>query len=353
MKKPIKIGLVGIGRAGWGMHAEELKSRTDKFQFVAACDIIEERRDKMKDRYNCKIYERIEDLICDPDVELVSIATRSNDHFNHATMALKAGKDVLLEKPMCETYEQAKKLKELGSREGGPRLYVRHNRRFEENFMKIQKIIASKILGDVYEIHISRNSFNRRTDWQTIKEFGGGQLLNWGPHIIDQSLQFLQSPVKSLFGDLKHVVAAGDCEDHLTISFLGENGRTIHMQISGGVARKCPDYIVYGTKGYLELLGNTMQMKYIDPDQVLPDPVADPGTPGQTFGSAGTFQSAEEIHWIEKTEEWKQENPTVIWDYLYDSIRNGIPFPISLEEAVKVLWVISEVKKDTKFEKQI
>ena len=48
---PIKIGLVGLGRAGWGMHCEELENKKDMFQFVAACDIIPERCEMMAKRY--------------------------------------------------------------------------------------------------------------------------------------------------------------------------------------------------------------------------------------------------------------------------------------------------------------
>lgn len=353
MSNPIRLGLVGAGRAGWGMHTKELEGREDKFSYAAVCDLIEERRTKMVQKYGCKAYEHIEDLIKDPCVEMVVIATRSCDHFDHAVMALEAGKDVFLEKPMCETYEQAKILQELSSKKDGPRLYVRHNRRFEYNFVKLREIIASGKLGDVYEIHITRNSYSRRDDWQTLSEYGGGQLLNWGPHIIDQSLCFLESPVASLYSDLKHVVAAGDCEDHLTIIFKGENGRVVNMQISGGVALPCPEYVIYGTKGALQLDQEGIHLKYINPEQELAPLEADPGTPGDSFGASGTFSSAVAIDWIEETLPAKPENPSVIWDYLYDTCRNGTEFPISTEEAVRVLWVISQVKAGTEFESKV
>ena len=65
------------------------------FRITAACDLIEDRRAKMAERYGCAAYERIEDLINDSQVELVDIATRSCDHFAHAKMALLAGKACL------------------------------------------------------------------------------------------------------------------------------------------------------------------------------------------------------------------------------------------------------------------
>ena len=96
---PIRVGLVGLGRAGNGMHRPELRGRQDKFRFAAVCDIIEERTAPFVEEFGAKPYTRIEDLLADPEVELVTIATRSCDHYRHALMALEAGKDVFVEKP--------------------------------------------------------------------------------------------------------------------------------------------------------------------------------------------------------------------------------------------------------------
>ena len=107
----------------------------------------------------------------------------------------------------------------------------------------MQEIIRSGILGDVYEIRLARHGYQRRDDWQTIKEFGGGQLLNWGPHIVDHALRFLESPVATQFSDLKFIAAVGDAEDHLKIVLKGENGRFVDMEISGGVALGAPTIV--------------------------------------------------------------------------------------------------------------
>jgi predicted dehydrogenase len=190
MKKPIKLGIVGLGRAGHGMHLEELAGKEDMFEICAVADLIDERCEEFKEKFGCKVYKSIEELVDDPEIEVVDIATRSCDHYKHAKTALDAGKTVFLEKPMSETYEQAKKLIELGEADGKRRLFIRHNRRFEAKFMHLNSIINSGILGDVFFIRRSVANFDHRTDWQTISQYGGGQLLNWGPHIVDQALRF-------------------------------------------------------------------------------------------------------------------------------------------------------------------
>ena len=129
-------------------------------------------------------------------------------------------------------------------------IFIRHNRRFEAVFNEVKNTIESGILGNVYEINISQGSFQHRDDWQTLSEFGGGQLLNWGPHIIDHSLRLLGSPLKKITGELKQVTAGGDCEDHVIAHYESEAGRTVNMCISGGMALNAGrKFSVYGDRG--------------------------------------------------------------------------------------------------------
>ncbi|MBE6598706.1 MAG: Gfo/Idh/MocA family oxidoreductase [Ruminococcaceae bacterium] len=345
MANPIKLGLVGIGRAGNGMHRSELASRGDKFQFAAVCDIIEERAAAMAAECGCRGYTKIEDILADPEVEVVDIATRSADHYKHAKMALLAGKNVFLEKPFCMNTAEAKELISLGSEPGGPKLFIRHNRRFEGGFETAMEIINSGKLGDVYEIKLTRNSYQRRKDWQTISEFGGGQLLNWGPHIIDHSLRFCGGDYTDLYSSIKHVAAAGDCEDHIKIVFTGVNGRVVDMEISGGMAIPTPVYTVYGSKGAMVSEGESFRLKYLDPAVALSEVKADPATPG----SGAAFGNTEELKWVEETIPF-EDGTDRVWDALYDAIRFGKEYPIPLYQAAKVVEVIEKVKEGTVFQ---
>ncbi|MFD0672433.1 Gfo/Idh/MocA family protein [Cohnella sp. GCM10027633] len=341
--KPIRVGLAGLGRAGWGMHCEELAGKEHLFEIVAACDPIATRREKMKERYGCAVYETYEELLADPNVELVDITTRSSDHCAHGLSALAAGKHVFMEKPLSLNHEEALRLANAAERSAGE-LFVRHNRRFDEDFMHVREIIASGQLGDVYEVKLNRHNYQRRDDWQTIRAYGGGQLLNWGPHVVDQALRFLESPVDSVWSDLKRVAAAGDSEDHVKIVMKGENGRVVDLEISGGVGIPSPLYTVYGTRGSLTLTGNVIQVRALDPDVALSERVADPGTPGETFGNAET------LTWVDRSFPVAPSGIVDIWEALHASVRGGAPFPISTDEAVEVMRVISAVKRGTAFE---
>ena len=339
MKKPIKLGIIGLGRAGYSMHLPEMKDK-GLFDIYAVCDLEDDRLEMMKNEYGSKTYKRVEDIVEDPDVEVIDIATRSCDHFIHAMTALQAGKTVFLEKPITMTYDEAKKLFAYAESLGGNNLYIRHNRRFEAKFMEAQKIIDSGLLGDVYYIKRAVQQFQRRDDWQTLSQYGGGQLLNWGPHLIDQALRFCGGEYKRMTSYTRQVAAAGDCEDVVLASFEGINGRIVEIEISGGVAIKGPEYILYGTRGTLIDRGDTYEIKHLPLDYEFAPVKASAHTPmGTNFGSKET------LPFVTETKEWEKNGLDHVWGYLYDTVREGKEYPIKSEEALKVMEVITEIKR--------
>jgi scyllo-inositol 2-dehydrogenase (NADP+) len=345
---PIRVGIVGLGRAGWGMHTRELDPRQDKFRIVAGCDVDPARCQRMAERYGCKTYPDIAGLIADPDVELVDIASRTPEHVPHALAALKANKLVFLEKPIAASYTEAKKLKPAAARSKG-RLFIRHNRRFEAAFQHIRELLASGILGNVYDIKLRRLGYQRRDDWQTLKSCAGGQLLNWGPHIVDHALRFLDAPVARMWSDLRKVAAVGDAEDHVHIVLKGEDGRTVDLEISGGVALAVPVYVIFGSKGALTCDEKEIRLRYLDPTVQLPPRTPDPASPPMEGG----FGSPDVLKWVEQTIRVAPAAkciPECIWDALYAAIREGAEFPITLDQALEVMRVISAAKKGTEFE---
>ena len=343
MSNPIKLGIIGLGRAGYGMHLRELAGKEDMFQIVAVCDCEPDRLDIMRERFGCKIYTRVEDLVEDSEVEVVDIATRSCDHFTHAKTALDAGKTVFLEKPMCRTYREAAYLMELAEKDGERRLFIRHNRRFEPKFMHLNEIIRSGILGDVYYIRRSVAGYEVRTDWQTLSQYGGGQLLNWGPHLVDQALQFCGGDYKRLHAFTRQVAAAGDCEDFVRADFVGVNDCAVEIEISGGTALPVPEYMVYGTRGALIDQGTTYRIKYLEPDFTA-DAKASPHTP-----AGARFHPGPELPFVQEDKEWPNHPLDQTWVYLYEAIREGKDYPIKSTEALNVMRAIDEIKKQNAY----
>ena len=345
--KPIKLGMVGLGRAGNGMHLPELEGKDEMFQIYAVCDLIEERRNSVAEKYGAKAYATIEELLADPEVEIVDIATRSCDHYKHACMALKAGKSVFLEKPICTNYEDAKALIELAdSLKDKVTLYIRHNRRWEAKFEKAMEICNSGIIGNVYEVKLTRNGFTTRNDWQTIDTYGGGQLLNWGPHIIDHALNFTGGDYTDIYAETRQILASGNCEDHIKLLMTGVNGRIVDMEISSGCATRTHEIMAYGDRGILYDTGvenSQLEWRYVKPGQEIPRLPASDLTPG----TDPNFKKAPAIEWryggafVDVLGERLDET----WINMYENYRLGKPYRIKHSEALKVVEVISKIKE--------
>ena len=345
-KDAIGIGLVGVGRAGWGMHRAELKGRESKFRIVAACDPVKARRDMIAEDLDCAVFRDMETMLKSPGVEVVDIASPSPLHVPQALTALKAGKVVFLEKPIALSLTEALALKRAVKKDPN-RLFVRHNRRFEPTFQHIREIMETGVLGDVYEIKLRRQSYQRRNDWQTLQDKGGGQLLNWGPHIVDHALCFLDGRVDAVWSDLRKIAAVGDAEDHVHIILKGMDGaRVVDLEISGGAALSEPTYLVLGSRGALRSDEKMITMRYLDPKHKLPPRRAKRGLPAV----AGGFGGGDSLKWIEK--EIKVQPKTrctcdSIWDHLYAAVRKGVPYPISLDEALQVMDILSRARRGT------
>jgi len=217
--------------------------------------------------------------------------------------------------------------------------------RWSPEVLRIREHIRAGTVGNVFCIRRAQTTFAARNDWQTERRFGGGYLLNWGPHIIDHALCLLESPVQSLWSDLKQVAAAGDAEDHVHIILTGENGRIVDLEISGGAAISQPQWLVWGSRGALSCTGNQITLHYIAADYVLQDHVANPGTPMSGYGPK------EELPWVEETlvVDSSGGDMSSICDALYAAVRLGEPYPIGLDQAVAVMRVVSEAKSGTAF----
>ncbi|NMA20242.1 MAG: Gfo/Idh/MocA family oxidoreductase [Lentisphaerae bacterium] len=349
MSQKIKVGILGLGRAGMNMHYAELSMYSDLYTVVAGADPLFNRAEELQKRCGAKPYHNIDEMLADPNVELLSVASRSGDHVKHALQGLAAGKYVFVEKPIAVSYAEALQLAEADKKYPG-KLFFRHNRRFESGFTFIRELIAAGNIGEVFEIKLRRLSFQLRNDWQVMSECEGGQMNNWGPHLIDQALQLLESPVKDIWCDRKHVVAAGDMEDHFRIMLRAENGRLADIQISGACAMDEPIFTVYGTRGALICKDDReVSYRWVTPGQEVKSQAASAGTPAILPGepTAGAM-SSKPLSWRWGTimvEPKDGVDTHFIWKHLHKSIREGVPFPIKTAEAVEVVRVTEEAKK--------
>jgi scyllo-inositol 2-dehydrogenase (NADP+) len=342
LKNAIRVGICGIGRAGFGMVKRDLHL-IPNIQVVGGFDVLPERMEQLTAICGARGYSSYLEMVEDDDVELIIVATRSHEHVATASQAMKAGKDVLVEKPMALDLVGADKLISL-ARKLGRRLFVRHNRRFDAPFLTAVEIIKSGKIGKLFSVQLRQGGYQRRSDWQTLKKYGGGQLLNWGPHLVDWGVQFAGGKAVDVWADLKLIAAAGDAEDHVKLLIRGPEGVVVDIEISGAAAITQPPWLLMGTTGSLLIdARNQCHLKYFDPKKI-PKVEASDSTP---VGRGGSHFSGDDIKWIEEEFPAEPKKPVSFWIELYRALRNDKPFPVTLEQARENMRLISLAKQKT------
>ncbi len=189
MKEKINAVVVGYGGMG-GYHADRI-SKMDKFNLLGVYDIKQERLDLAKER-KIHPYKSLDDVLDDKRVELITIATYNECHKDIAIKAMKAGKNVISEKPVTLSSEDLEQMIEA-SKKTGMLFTVHQNRRWDDDYATIKRLYDSGELGRVFAID-SRVYGSRGIpgDWRAEKEHGGGMVLDWGVHLLDQILMLTQ-----------------------------------------------------------------------------------------------------------------------------------------------------------------
>ena len=346
MSRIIKVGIVGLGRAGIGMHSSEVAQYPDRFAIAAACDHAKERLENLPDRFKgAKLYTDYGEMLKDDNVELISIATRHPEHVPMALQALEAGKYVNIDKPYALNNREMAMLAEADKKYPG-KLFLRHNRRFEAPFQKAMKLIATGVLGEINTVKLYRSvGYCRRNDWMTMTEFGGGLFTNWGPHIIDQALQYLDSPVVDLWANIRSVISIGDGDDHIKLLLKAANGRVADIEISGAHTLPGRELEVQGSRGTLIYpVDGRIKMRYVDPEIEFKPLKPHPENPPMKYGNFD-----ETLTFIEQFVEIPPVPMSEIWKHIYDAIVNNVPYPITIENGIAVTDIMEKAFRRSNF----
>jgi scyllo-inositol 2-dehydrogenase (NADP+) len=335
---PIKVGIIGLGRAGWDIHVRRL--RDDKrFQITAVVDLQEERRREAIEEFGCQAFTDYQEMLEKGDIDLVVVASQSVDHGPHTIASALSGRHVVVEKPMAMSTEEATAMIEAANT-SGTKLFVHQNYRYHPDVRHLQEVIASGILGHIFEVRIRLLGFARRNDWQTLKKYGGGNLNNTCPHFIDAALMLLDSPVKRMFSDLQLTTDVGDADDHAKIVLKGENGRVIDMEVSTSCAFSEPKWTLLGTAGTLRSDGKTSEIKYFDPSTLAPLEV------NEAPPSARQYGSGEVLPWQEESRPSTATITSDFYDNVYAVLKEGAVMDILPEQVREVIRIIETAHRE-------
>ncbi len=242
----IKAGLASFGMACKTFHAPLLHTN----EYFEIKSIVERNKEESRVRYAYSKLVRSFDALCnDPEIELIVVNTPDYLHHEMCRKALLAGKNVVVEKPFTQTYEQANELVKI-AKENNLVLSVFQNRRWDGDFLTVKKIIQEGILGQLveYEAHFDRyRNYIQPDTWKEDCGSGAGTLFNLGSHLIDQALVLFGLP-KAIFADVRTLRPDGKIDDNFEL-LLKYNGFKVILKASYLVRETGPRYILHGTEG--------------------------------------------------------------------------------------------------------
>ncbi|WMJ86233.1 Gfo/Idh/MocA family protein [Anaerocolumna sp. MB42-C2] len=247
----IKIGIVGCGGIANGKHLPAIK-RNGNYEIVAFCDIIKERAEEAKEKYGTaesKVFTDYNELLKE-DVVAVYVLTPNKSHSAISIAAMKAGKNVMCEKPMAKTYAEAKQMVET-AKETGKILTIGYQNRYRADSTYLKRACDNDELGEIY--YAKAHAVRRRAvpTWGVFlneEEQGGGPLIDIGTHALDLTLWMMnnyepESVTGSVYRKLADQTETGNAfgewdpskftvEDSAFGFIKMKNGATIHLEAS-------------------------------------------------------------------------------------------------------------------------
>ncbi len=241
----IRVGLVGFGFGGRVFHAPLLSS-VEGLELAA---VMERSSNNCAARYpGITTYRSLEEMLADSSLGLIVVTTPNGTHFDVTRKALEAGKNVVVDKPMGVTSAQIAQLINLAKAQG-VLLSPFHNRRWDNEFQTIQKLLLEGSLGCLvhFESTIDRWRTTNRVAWKDDSALGGGLLLDLGTHLADQAIVLFGKP-EAVSAELVRERDGEGSEDSFTVR-LRYPGLWVTLSANYLSSLERPRFHLRGTKG--------------------------------------------------------------------------------------------------------
>lgn len=247
----ITVGIIGFGLSGKYFHFPFLNS-DNRFVIKSICSSkVQEIND-----LNSEIVVTQDPLkiIHNPDIDLIINTAPNIYHYSYTKEALLNGKHVVVEKPFVTNSKDGKELIEL-AKSKNLQLSVFHNRRWDADFLTIQKLLTSQKLGNIkyFESHFDRwNPLVRLDRWREKPQTGAGILFDLGSHLIDQALVLFGSP-KTICADIAIQKNGAQADDYFHLILSYQNLKVILHSTT--FSNTTPRFQIFGDLGCFTKFG--------------------------------------------------------------------------------------------------
>ncbi len=272
----LSVGVIGYGLAGSVFHAP-LVSATPGMTVAAIVTGHPERKTQARrDFPAAAIYTTVDEMLADPSkLDLIVVAAPNRAHVPLGIAALDAGLPVVVDKPLAPSTADAERLITT-AKERGKLLSVFQNRRWDNDFLTVRKLIDADLLGTVtrFESRFERFRPTLKGGWRERSEAeeGGGLLFDLGAHLIDQALVLFGWPT-SVYAEMSMRRQGATVDDDTFVALCFPGGEVAHLWMSVIPREPGPRLRVVGMRGIYE-------KQHLDPQEDALRTGMRPGDPG-------------------------------------------------------------------------
>ncbi len=274
--KKLNIALIGYGRSGWGIHGAFLRSAdNDICNVVAVVERDPARAEAAAKDFGCDTYSDYRELFSRTDIDFVTNASYSDEHYPVALDLLNHGFNVLCEKPLCKTPEQAQELIDA-AKKNNCTFTIFHQYRYNDYYIKMCELLEKKVIGEVKLVRARQSFFARRYDWQTLLYREGGAMRNNAAHTIEQIMDLAGSDeLPKIYSKMEIWNSVGDAEDYMFAVMEYSDGKRFEVEVNpSDIYTDGALFDLYGTKGAMRVFSDHINYKYFV-DEEVPAPVLD------------------------------------------------------------------------------
>ncbi|HHV97864.1 MAG TPA: Gfo/Idh/MocA family oxidoreductase [Clostridiaceae bacterium] len=342
--KKLRTAVAGLGRIGWGYHIPNI-IKHEGFELVAVTDPLSERLEEARVNYSVKGYTDFNKLLEEEKLDLIVVASPTPFHVTQSIAAMEHGVDVFLEKPMAQSYEEAKHIVEC-MKKTGRKLMVYQPHRATSETQAILSILERGLIGQLYMIKMARSSYIRRNDWQSLKKYGGGMLNNYGAHHIDQLLYLASSKAKKISCSMRRIASLGDADDVVKAVIETENGIILDLDINMASAIPLSPWTIMGSRGTVVQERKSdgkviFKVRYYKEEEAPALELFD-----QLAAKGRSYSNFDNLKWYEEEISISDFKPIDFYDKCYEYYAlNGHPF-VPAEQTLEVMRVMQECRID-------
>lgn len=246
-----KIGIIGFGGMA-NYHVDTLvKEKYERAVHKGVYDINSEKYELARKK-GLLIYDSYEDMLNDEEIDIILVSTSNEVHKELAIQALRAGKNVICEKPVTITSAELEEIMAV-AKETGKFFTIDQNRRTNCDFVSMRRNVEKGLIGKPYVIESRvEGSRGMPTGWRTLKALGGGMMLDWGVHLIDQIMYMYNEKVVSVYCQM-FSLQYPEVDDNFRLIMTLESGLVVQIEVGTNNFVTHPRWYVLGENGSLQI----------------------------------------------------------------------------------------------------